>query len=196
MNLSKLLPQTRRTPSHSIDAEESVPLTTLDSDYDDSYPTTSASSRARPRDQKPSYLSTINWKRWIILGALSYLSYRFLIYLYSDPQRWDKSWKDTLTGPRAVVVDPVVRAAGQKWRGQLSGEKEEFIGFKGVRYAEPPVGERRFRRAVPVEVKDKTEEEWEQMKPIDALEWSEGCPRPENNIAGSAGHSGVEDCLK
>lgn len=194
MNLSKLLPHNRRTPSRpNDDAEESVPLTSLDSEYDDSY--SSSSSRSRPRDGKPAYLSTINWKRWIVLGALSYLSYRFIIYLYSNPERWDKSWKDTLTGPRAVVVDPVVRAAGQKWRGVFD-EQEDFIGFKGVRYAEPPVGARRFRRAVPVAVKEKTEQEWVQLEPIDALAWSEGCPRPENNIAGSAGHSGVEDCLK
>lgn len=194
MDFLKLLPQNRRTPSRpNDDAEESVPLTSLDSDYDTSYP--SSSSRARPRDGKSSYLTTISWKRWIILGALSYLSYRFILYLYSNPERWDKSWKDTLTGPRAVVMDPVVRAAGQKWRGEVD-ELEEFIGYKGVRYAEPPVGERRFRRAVPVAVEEKTEEEWEQLEPIDALEWNEGCPRPENNIAGSEAHSGVEDCLK
>ncbi|ORY68077.1 Alpha/Beta hydrolase protein [Leucosporidium creatinivorum] len=196
MNLSKLLPQSRRTPSRSNDddGEESVPLTSLETDYDDAYPSPS-SSRSRARDPKSSYLNSINWKRWIILGGLSYLSYRFIVYLYSNPERWDKSWKDTLTGPRAVVVDPVVRAAGQKWRGEVD-EREEFIGFKGVRYAEPPVGERRFRRAVPVTVQTRSEEEWEKLEPIEAREWSEGCPRPENNIAGSEGHSGVEDCLK
>lgn len=191
MNFTKLVP---RSSAPHRDAEESVPLNSLDPEEDFYYPSPSPSSRAR--ESKPtSLLRSVAWKRWVILCTASYLFIKTYTWLYSNPERWEKSLRDTLTGPRAVVVDEVVRAAGQKWRG-LVDEVEEIIGFKGVRYAQSPIGERRFRRAVPVEVKERSEDEWEKLVPEDAFEWNEGCPRPENGVQGSEKHSGIEDCLK
>jgi para-nitrobenzyl esterase len=70
--------------------------------------------------------------------------------------------------------------------GAIRGAETDGVTvFKGVPYAAPPVGERRFRAPTPVEP-------WEGVR--DALEFSDNCTQPPPNIALVEG-SQSEDCL-
>ncbi|KAM0790321.1 hypothetical protein ACM66B_003206 [Microbotryomycetes sp. NB124-2] len=216
ININKMLP--RRPGSVSL-PEESVPLTTIDDSWDNGGHPDDDNDRSNHHNCLPHHLppaASINskrhrkkrtcavdsgnssWKRWLILGLSGYAAYKLVDFSYSNPERWDKTWSDSLYGRQKLVkIDPVVKAAGSKWRGraQATGDDNLVIGWKGIRYAEPPTGEKRFRRAVPVAAPQRTQDEWDNLEPIDADDWGKGCPRPENNRPGSEGHSGTEDCL-
>lgn len=72
--------------------------------------------------------------------------------------------------------------------GRLRGTDQDGIAvFKGVPYAAPPVGERRFRPPAPVEPWDGTR---------DALAYGPSCPQPTQRPAGwSQEERESEDCL-
>lgn len=176
--------------SDAENAEESVPLTTLEpSDHDDD-----AQLYARHTDPaiKQPWYRSIAWKRYIIIALVIYGLQRFLIYLYSDPLAWSRSFTDTLAGPRAVAIDDVVHTTtGRAYRaGVLDAQNDAFVGWLGVPYAEPPTGARRFRRAVPLRALDNGV-----VKVVHANRWGDGCPRPKDGERGQPGHSGNEDCL-
>ncbi|KAK4047500.1 hypothetical protein OIV83_005413 [Microbotryomycetes sp. JL201] len=211
INLNKILP--RRPSSSTFNAEESVPLTAVsDLDWDnggapdDFLPHHTASSTstmgtdsrlAHKRHRKGRSCPSgghASWTRWAVVGLTGYAAYRLVDFTYSNPERWSRSWADSLNGPKAVSIGNVVRAAGQNWRGTIDST-DLIVSWRGIRYAEPPTGQRRFRRAVPIKAPQRTEDEWATLDPVDANDWGDGCPRPANNRPGSEGHSGSEDCL-
>jgi hypothetical protein len=82
-----------------------------------------------------------------------------------------------------------VEVLGRKYK---SVESEKFQSWKGIPYAQAPIGERRFRTAVPLEKKDEAEKVM--------AEWDRGCVRPRPRSDRKDGpkeeFDGHEDCLK
>ena len=72
--------------------------------------------------------------------------------------------------------------------GAVRGAVDQGVAtFKGLRYAAPPVGERRFAAPAPVEA-------WDGVR--DALALGPSCPQPEARPDGWVGeHATDEDCL-
>lgn len=183
------LPFTRVNASSSS-SEEVVPLTSINYDETD-LDSSSSPYRTTTKPPRRSPFSTCSWQRSLILLLITYLLYRLTLYIYSDPEAWPLP-----LGPTPTPVPLLVRAAGRKYLGHTEGEAQRVVAFKGIRYALAPVGEKRFRRAVPLGVMEWNEEEWEKVEVYEAKEFGEGCPRPKGNIAGSVEHDGEEDCLK
>lgn len=160
---------------------EQLPLNALDSTAADCQPSPPRSRRAAfsPRPYLLSLLALV-------------LLWFGLSYLYADPAAWD-TWS-SLTSSRGEMAPVIVRAAGEKWRGRVS-EEGESVAFLGMRYAEPPVGDRRFRKPMGVRVLKRSEQEWEELEVRNATEVDEGCPRPTREWEKVVGYEGAEDCL-
>ncbi|XP_014229907.1 liver carboxylesterase 1 [Trichogramma pretiosum] len=87
--------------------------------------------------------------------------------------------------PVPPVDDPVVFVRKDDTEARIFGTKDKQTGyylFRGIRYAEPPVGNRRFRRSVPKYLEGE----------LNATEWGPPCLQPG---PGNEGTIGSEDCL-
>ena len=83
---------------------------------------------------------------------------------------------------------PIVDVGYAKFRGNLT---EPFsAAFLGVPYAEPPVGDLRFRAPVPLNTG-----KFKGSNVIDASSYPDFCVQGSTG-AGDAGGAGTEDCLK
>jgi len=74
--------------------------------------------------------------------------------------------------------------------GKINGKTDTFDGkevnvFLGVRYAEPPIGDLRFKKPLPVK-------EW--SEPIEATKWSSPCQQTQRH-KGFLNNNFSEDCL-
>ncbi|KAK7435520.1 hypothetical protein VKT23_019642 [Stygiomarasmius scandens] len=85
----------------------------------------------------------------------------------------------------------VVNLGYARYRGNLS--YPDTVAYLGLPYAEPPLGERRYR--APLSLNLTRIEEEEGGKEIDATEYPDFCIQ-ETTGAGDAGGAGSEDCLK
>ncbi|XP_001605713.1 liver carboxylesterase 1 [Nasonia vitripennis] len=86
--------------------------------------------------------------------------------------------------PAPPVDDPIVFVRKEDREARVYGTRDPKIGyylFRGIRYAEPPVGNRRFQRSVPLYLEGD----------INATQWAAPCPQPGENGA----MIGSEDCL-
>ncbi|MEZ5338466.1 MAG: carboxylesterase family protein [bacterium] len=79
-------------------------------------------------------------------------------------------------------TEPLVSTASGTLQGFMSGDVEVFLG---VPFAQPPVGELRWREPQPLK-------SWEGIRT--ALEYGPACPQPANLLFADAGESS-EDCL-
>lgn len=162
---------------------EQLPLDALD-------PADADYQRSPPRPRR----TTFSPKPYLLSLLALVLFWFGLSYLYADPEAWDTGPWSSLTSSRGELAPTIVRAAGDKWRGRVS-EEGDHVAFLGMRYAEPPVGERRFRRPVAVSVVERLEHEWEELEVKNATEVDEGCPRPARDGDRVVGYEGAEDCL-
>ena len=185
-------------PTSAADIEEAVPLHPFqieDEDSDSETPVAPGGTPRRPKRPEqgaPPHPTTSAYgllKRGTIFIAISFALYSFGTYLYSDPQRWPKSWSGTVSGPLKVTFPTLVSTGGRRYQGeQVKGGK--VIAWRGIRYAMPPTGERRFRKPVPLEVPQTNGGPGEI---VDATRHDKGCPRPKPD--GTEGYVGEEDCL-
>ncbi|XP_014219967.1 liver carboxylesterase 1-like [Copidosoma floridanum] len=89
-----------------------------------------------------------------------------------------------VTVPTPPVDDPLVFVRKGDLEARVFGTRDPKTGyylFRGIRYAEPPVGNRRFQRSVPLYLENE----------VNATEWGPPCPQPGAN----GGVIGSEDCL-
>lgn len=82
-----------------------------------------------------------------------------------------------------VIVDSPIGKLKGRYQKYKSGEAGGYYSFKGIRYGQAPVGNRRFRSAVP-------EEPWSNVR--NALQEGNSCPHI-NMILNT--FKGSEDCL-
>ena len=165
--------------------DEELPLHALDDDDEPRYvePTPKVARRSS------------RLLRYSLLSVIAIILYNALSYLFSEPAKWERPWADRIFGPRPSLVSPIVRAAGKRWRG-WEADGGDFIAFKAIPYAVPPVGELRFRQAVGVSVVERsTEKEWEELEIIDATRDEDGCPRLNPFDPTGETLAGNEDCL-
>jgi len=91
-----------------------------------------------------------------------------------------------------IKVSPSVKVLGRGYRSVVEQEGDRFQSWKAVPYAQPPIGERRFRTALPME---EGQEKEKVMR-----EWDQGCVRPRRRKDKKDGpkeeFDGHEDCLK
>ncbi|SCV74757.1 BQ2448_7786 [Microbotryum intermedium] len=119
----------------------------------------------------------------------------------SNPATWESSESfdpiPASTWSHLDPIDPVVRAASQKFRGRLS-EDGLYVSWKGIRYAQAPTGDLRFRTARPVKpaTRPLKEKDWDSVEIQDAHDPGQGCPRWIKNPRREGVWEGEEDCLK
>jgi len=91
-----------------------------------------------------------------------------------------------------IPVSPSVKVLGRGYRSVKEMEGDRFQSWKGIPYAQAPIGNTRFRTAVPME---EGQEEETVMG-----EWDTGCVRPRRRKDRKDGpkeeFDGHEDCLK
>lgn len=179
-----------------VSEEESVPLTAFEGDEQDSPLVGSAArspvssprlDRAGTKKSPLSFLDSTLFRRSLLLAVIVIALFRFLDWLYSDPEQWATSWKDAL-GPGAKLIDTpeIVTADWRRYRGDAD---EVMVSFRSMPYAQPPVGRLRFRapkRLTKLSVNDTD-------TIIDARTYDQGCPR--ENPAEPGTFTGKEDCL-
>ncbi|XP_076246503.1 carboxylesterase 1E [Calliopsis andreniformis] len=84
------------------------------------------------------------------------------------------------------VDDPVVYVTRNNRQAQIYGSRDPnkgFYVFRGIRFGQPPVGQYRFQRPIPVHLEGV----------INATKWGPPCPQPNNTRDGEV--VGSEDCL-
>ncbi|SGY82148.1 BQ5605_C009g05548 [Microbotryum silenes-dioicae] len=119
----------------------------------------------------------------------------------SNPATWESSeYFDPIPNSswsHFDPIDPVVRAASQRFRGRHSDDGV-YVSWKGIRYAQAPTGDLRFRTARPVKptTRPVKEKEWEAVEIQDAYDPGQGCPRWIKNPRREGVWEGEEDCLK
>ncbi|GAA6001620.1 hypothetical protein JCM10207_002234, partial [Rhodosporidiobolus poonsookiae] len=192
--------------------EATIPLTTRDyADPDTHYPPASSSLPKRSTSSSSSPYALLArlpirrilvaaillvglWKlhRWTENNTTVYDKLHHKLDSYSQrynpwhPQPTPLVWVDQ---PKTVAVQ------GRRYRAHLERKDDLFLGWKAVPYAQPPLGDRRFRNAVPLEDVDPAREKERVMD-----RWDEGCVRPRPRSDGKDGpkehFDGHEDCLK
>lgn len=190
-------------PGADLDAEQQVPLHPFRIDDDDDaedgldgaapregIPAAAGDRRGkRPSSAPPHTSASRTAKRVVVALVVAVGLYKLGVYLYSDPASWDQPWGDVFLGPATVVVPTLVAAAGQRYQGEVDGKK--VTSWRGIRYALPPTGKRRFRKAVPIKVPKLAAAALGEI--ANATQYDEGCARP--NPDGLEGYVGTEDCL-
>lgn len=194
MSLASLLAQIARRvqPVSAQDREQQTPLNAFTADDDDYLDSTQDYGQARYR-KRPGARCSIATGRWktaaLIFVAILGL-WQLAAYLYSDPERWDPSWYDVLWGPRPVDVPTLVRAADRRFQGERY-DGRNVVAWRGIRFAKPPTGKRRFRNPVPLRLPKL--QDGEEGEFVNATRYDEGCARP--HPEGLGGFIGSEDCL-
>ncbi|KAL1743321.1 Alpha/Beta hydrolase protein [Schizophyllum fasciatum] len=89
---------------------------------------------------------------------------------------------------RYLHDDPTVDLGYAKYRGNLTSPN--VVTYLGIPYAQPPVGDLRFRAPVPLNTSGTSTEV------IDATEYPDFCIMCSTGAAGDVGGAGSEDCLK
>ncbi|KAK4332448.1 Alpha/Beta hydrolase fold [Rhodotorula toruloides] len=186
--------------------EATIPLTSLDPDDPDSpsYPPSSSSKRLSSRSSSP--LSRLPTRRILAILVVIVGLYKLARHAYAaDYGRLQSKldeysarynpWHPQPIPIQWVDVEPVAAVKGRRYRAHKEREDDRYWGWKALPYAQPPLGERRFRVALPLE-EAKGDETREQIMD----EWNEGCVRPrprEDRMDGEHEHfDGHEDCLK
>ncbi|GAA5930319.1 uncharacterized protein JCM15063_004772 [Sporobolomyces koalae] len=212
---SSLRPSTSSSRSISDSDEATIPLTSLDPDASfESAPTSGRRAKSRTSTTSSSTCSRAAFplRRILLLAVIVVATYKLATYAYyadyADRLRGkmrDKldAYKDSYAAWRGygrlgeawemIPISPVVDVLGRKYRSAVEREgQDKFQSWKGLPYAQPPTGERRFRTALPLE---QTEEREKVMS-----EWDVGCLRPKPREDGQDGpkdkFDGHEDCLK
>lgn len=175
------------------DLEESVPLNAWSDSLED---TTVEADAGRKDDTKSVTPSSWKRRRFVLIVFGLTVSFYLIHYLYSDPERWDSSLYSYITAPSSIAVSPLVRASGKKYLGERSDSKVQYWSYIGIPYALPPIGDKRFRVAVPVAVDEWSEEEWNDMNVTETKHFDQGCPRPDASDPTRQRFIGVEDCLR
>ncbi|GAA5958575.1 hypothetical protein JCM3765_006678 [Sporobolomyces pararoseus] len=202
----------RRTPSRISQDEATIPLTSLDPEASFEHPSSPISHSHKrsssTSSSSSSFRSAFPLRKILLLAVILVASYKLTLYvLYADytsrfrgsvQSRLD-SYRDRYASWRGygkvgeawefVKIPGKVEVLGRKYK---SVEEEQFQSWKGIPYAQAPVGERRFRTALPLERREEAEKVMG--------EWDKGCVRPRPRADRQDGpkedFDGHEDCLK
>ncbi|GAA5994782.1 uncharacterized protein JCM10292_004349 [Rhodotorula paludigena] len=184
--------------------EATVPLTAPRDEADDDAPFHVPSPRKRSTRSAWSLVASLvahpHVRRLLALAVVAvalYKVHRRLDYdhLRSKLDQYSEQynpWHPKPLPTTYVDIEPSVRVRGRRYRAHQERDDDRFWAWKALPYAENPVGERRFRQAVPVQFRDERE------KVMD--KWDPGCvrPRPRKDFLDGPHEDfdGHEDCLK
>lgn len=147
-----------------------------------SWSKTDSGSHSRSNPQAPPpFLS-----RTVLLRALAVIILLLLTYntLFSqDPAIWPAE----ITDAKSVLNSIVVQTSSARYRGIRSLDVDNLLSFLAIPYAQPPVGDLRFRAPKALSGKTSFENITDVKIPND------GCPRP--HPWNATAYSGAEDCL-
>ncbi|GAA6064523.1 hypothetical protein JCM10212_004774 [Sporobolomyces blumeae] len=197
--------------------EATIPLTAFDPDssFDSPGPPSGVPRRGGAHKRSPSHsshfhLSKVPVRKLLLVAVIVVAAWKLGTYAYyADLSSLHSSVKDSLQGYRdryatwrgygrtgeaweMVKINDRVNVKGRRYRSVVETDGDKFQSWKGIPYAQAPIGERRFRTALPL---DDTDEKEKIM-----AEWDAGCVRPRPRKDGQDGpkedFDGHEDCLK